>query len=301
MLLAGMIGLLSAGCGGPAPAGDDGADRRPVVITTIYPIADITRNIGGDAFRVMSLIPPGASPHTFEPTPGQMAEIAGAAAFVAVGSGLDDWALALTAAGGSDLIHLRLTDGMELLPGEPGHPGHPGHEDYGRDPHIWLDPVLVRDHIVPAVTGVLIDLAPARKAELTARADAYRQELKALDDEIRQGFAGLDNPRFIAFHPAWRYFAARYGLIQAAAVESAPGKEPSARWIAAVVETARREKVKAVFAEPQFSAKAAEVIAQEFGADVLTVDPLGGEGLEGRDSYLSLMRHNAAVFRDGLE
>lgn len=286
LLLAGLLGLAASGCGSTATGGHDRADRPPLVVTTIYPVADITRQIGGDMVRVVNLIPAGASPHTFEPTPGQMSEIAGAAAFITVGAGLDDWAATLAAAGAPEMVPARLADGLTLADG---------------DPHIWLDPLLVRDHVVPAIAAVLTGLRPDEAENLEARAAAYRQELTILDRDIRDQLGNLENPRFIAFHPAWRYFAARYDLIEAAVVEPAPGKEPSARWIAQVVETARETDAGAIFAEPQFSTKAAAVIAQEFGAEVLLADPLGGAGLEGKDSYLALMRTNAAVFRDGLK
>ncbi len=310
LLVVGMLGMAAAGCGDPDAIGTGSGDREPIIITTIYPIADITRNIAGDAVSVISLIPAGASPHTFEPTPKQMAEIARASAFIAIGAGLDDWAQSLASAGSPDLVQIRLTDGLKLLPHEPSAlqgegPVHEedstAHAHHGYDPHIWLDPVLVREHVVPEITRVLVDLVPDREAELIAGAQAYQEKLDALHAEISRSLEGLDKPRFIAFHSAWRYFAARYELIQAASVEESPGKEPSARWISEVVETARSLDAKAIFAEPQFSNKAAEIIAQEFGAEVLIVDPLGGEGLEGRDSYISLMRSNAAVFRKGLK
>lgn len=310
LLVVGMLGMAAAGCSGSGAIGTDSGDQEPIIITTIYPIADITRNIAGDAVSVTSLIPAGASPHTFEPTPKQMTEIAQASAFIAVGAGLDDWAQSLASAGSPDLIQIRLTDGLKLLPHEPSVLRDEGsvheedatvHAHHGYDPHIWLDPVLVREHVVPEITRVLVELVPDREAELVANAHAYQEELDALHAEISRSLEGLDKPRFIAFHSAWRYFAARYDLIQAASVEESPGQEPSARWISEVVETARSLGARAIFAEPQFSNKAAEVIAQEFGADVLIVDPLGGEGLEGKDSYISLMRSNAAVFRDGLK
>lgn len=310
LVLVGITLVMLAGCGDQETAGD-AENREPVIVTTIYPVADITRNVGGDAVRVISLIPSGASPHTFEPTPKQMTEIAQASVFISVGSGLDDWAQTLAAAGAPDLVQIRLTDDLELLPyiepslrqaEDDAHHGDPApHAHHSGDPHIWLDPVLVRDHVVPAITRALTDLMPDREGEFADNARAYQNELDALNEEIRQSLEGLVNPRFIAFHSAWQYFAARYELIQTASVEASPGKEPSARWIAEVVETARNLNAKAIFAEPQFSNKAAEVIAQEFGAEVLIVDPLGGAGLEGKDSYIALMRSNAAVFRDGLK
>ena len=110
--------------------------------------------------------------------------------------------------------------------------------------------------------------------------------------------ATFSSKKFIAFHPAWVYFAQRYGLEQAAVIETTPGKEPSPAEIAEIVKTARAIGAKAIFAEPQFSPKAAEVIAAESGAEVLFLNPLG----EPPDfSYLDTMRYNVGEMEKALK
>jgi len=105
----------------------------------------------------------------------------------------------------------------------------------------------------------------------------------------------------VSFHAAWRYFARRYELTEVGAVEPFPGKEPSARDIASLVERARAADVRAVLVEPQFSPRTAEQIAREIGARVATVDPLGGSQLAGRAAYLDLMRYNVQRFIEALQ
>ncbi|MBU4533153.1 MAG: metal ABC transporter substrate-binding protein [Eubacteriales bacterium] len=333
-----LLTLMVLGCGErDGPSVDEA--RTITIVTTIQPIADIASNIGGESVRVVNLLPVGGSPHTYEPTPRQMAAMADAAVFIWVGGGLDDWAETLADAGSEGLVRLRLTDGISLLPFEADHTepehGHDhqdasqnaarfdhdhhthdlGHDtevlgghhetadhDHGfYDPHIWLDPLLVREYIAPAIARALAGAWPEMDAEFTANLKGYQEQLTDLHHSIAGEFDGLSNRNFIAFHSAWQYFSVRYGLVQAASVEDSPGKEPSAKWIAEVVEMAREHNAKAIFAEPQFSNKAAEVIAREFGAQVLILDPLGGPGLDGRESYLDLMRYNSLVFRQGLE
>src|SRR5512140_3194235 len=123
------------------------------VVATIFPVADIVQQIGRDAVDVITLLPPGASPHTFEPTPAQMREVAEARVFVRVGAGLDSWTEKLLAARNPTLTILTLTDGVRLLSLTETHADEPaaggGH---GGDPHIWLDPLLVRDQLVPAIS-----------------------------------------------------------------------------------------------------------------------------------------------------
>lgn len=309
--------LTVLGCGErDRPSADDA--RTITVVTTIQPIADIASNVGGESVRVVNLLPAGGSPHTYEPTPSQMAAMADAAVFIWVGGGLDDWAETLADAGSERLVRLRLTDGVFLLPFQADHHHHTpdcGHDteilvdhhgtcdhDHGfYDPHIWLDPLLVREHIAPAIARALAGAWPEMDAVFTANLEGYQEQLTDLHHFIVEELNSLSNRNFIAFHSAWQYFSVRYGLVQAASVEESPGKEPSAKWIAEVVEMAREHNAKAIFAEPQFSNKAAEVIAREFGAEVLILDPLGGPGLDGRETYLDLMRYNSRVFRQGLE
>jgi zinc transport system substrate-binding protein len=129
------------------------------VVATIFPLADMVRQVGKDAVEVVTLLPPGASPHTFEPTPAQIRELAHAAVFVQVGAGLDAWAAKLLAANPGTIRVVTIADGLTLIGnaeahGSDGDP-HRG-EPHGGDPHVWLDPILVRDHAVPAITAALI-------------------------------------------------------------------------------------------------------------------------------------------------
>lgn len=314
-----LLGLLviflvaAAGCGATSPALEEARDEKAVVVATIFPLADITRNIGGDRVEVVTLLPGGASPHTFEPTPRQMRQVSGAKVIIRIGAGLDDWAEKLSGVAGvsgdtgGDVVRLGVTDGMVLRKAGHGCPCCSGaagtgyaHGNGPGDPHVWLDPVLVRDEIAPRIYEALCVAVPGDAAYFEANLKAFQAELTRLHAEITELAEGFESRHFIAYHSAWNYFADRYGLVEVAAVKEAPGKEPSPGWIATVVETARAHDVGAIFAEPQFSTKAAEVIADEYGARVLILDPLGGENIPGRDSYLELMRFNAAVLDEGL-
>ncbi len=266
------------------------------VVATLFPIADIVRQVGGTNVEVALLLPAGASPHTFEPAPTQIRQVAQAQLFVRVGAGLDGWTQPLLAAAQRPVRVVTLTDGVVLLPIGDGHAG-----SGSGDPHIWLDPLLVRDHVVPALAGALTQVAPEHAPEFAAGAAAFSTALTRLDAEIRAALAPVPNRRYVSFHGAWRYFARRYELTEVAVVEPFPSKEPSARDIASLVERARGAHVRAVLVEPQFSARTAEQIAREIGARVITVDPLGGPQLAGRAAYVDLMRYNLQRFLEALQ
>jgi ABC-type Zn uptake system ZnuABC Zn-binding protein ZnuA len=256
------------------------------VVASIFPVADLASFMGGGAVRVEALLPPRASPSSFEPTARQMARLSGAAVYLFVGGGLDAWAEQLV---GSDAVVVRLTEGMQLREGH----AHEGHAETG-NPHVWLDPVRVRDEILPRIEAALERAAPDSASAIRERTLALADSLTTLDGEIRGDLARLPSRAFVSTHSAWVYFAERYGLEEIGAVYESPGREPSARYLAELIEAARGAGARAVFIEPQLGEAGARTVAAELDLEVVLLDPQGGEGQEGREGYLSLMRFNAA-------
>ncbi len=295
-----LLGILMQTASAPA------APQPIKVAASIFPLADIVRQIGGKRVTVTTLLPAGASEHTFEPSASQIRQVADASLYVRVGAGLDGWADKLIASARQRplTVTVTATNGIRLLAvaEQQLHPENGGDADHhdGDDPHVWLDPILVRDHLLPAVTDALSQLSPADASYFKTNSKNYALALTRLDQELRSSIDKLPRKGFIAMHGAWAYLAKRYGLTQVAAVEPFPGKEPSARYLVQLVSIARKQGVTTIFAEPQLPAKGAQVIAAEIGGRVLLLDPLGGEGVAGRDSYLGLMRHNLATITGGM-
>lgn len=305
-LLAGAVFL--TGCAADIAA--DKVEQKLTVAVTIYPLADIVGNLGGEAVSVICLLPPGASPHTYEPSVEQVIDAAGASLFVCIGGGLDDWVLKLAGAAQSTPEILELMEAI-ILPesGEDMTAGHggaspgrdePGHSGGPVDPHIWLDPLLVRDRLCPVLAGTLAALDPTHEQLYRANLADYQAALTALNREVKTSLAGLAQRGYISMHGAWQYFARRYGLQEAAAITDFPGQEPSATWMAQLVDLCRAHGVRVVFAEPQLSPLVAEAIAGEIEGKVALLDPLGGAGLPQRETYLDLMRYNTNVFKEAL-
>lgn len=296
--------LFISGCSVSQKVEEDAAAIN--IVTTIYPLADILKNLGGDRVSVSYLLPAGASPHTFEPTVEQVKQISKADLFVFVGSGLDDWALKLTGAAEPGLDILELSPHVELIASAVYHQPVPcdaecpDHDHGPMDPHFWLDPVIVRDQVSPLLAEALAALDHGYAASYTQNLSSYQEQLSKLHEDFSSASAAFTKRSFIAFHSAWGYLARRYGLQEVAVIAEFPGQEPSAGWMAALVELARKHQLEVIFAEPQFSPALAEKIAAEIGARVLILDPLGGEEIPGRDSYLALMRYNLNVFQKAL-
>jgi zinc transport system substrate-binding protein len=280
------------------------AARKPITVAaSIFPLADMVRQVGGNKVNVTTLLPAGASPHTFAPTVSTMRGIAETRLYVRVGAGLDTWGDKLLAAAGRPPLVLTVTDGVPLLSiaeRELVQDSEEHHHEAG-NPHIWLDPIIVRDHIMPQIVNALSVLSPEDTEYFKANGRRFAAELTALDRDFRATVKTLSKHDFIAIHGAWAYLARRYGLLQIAAVEPFPGKEPSAKYITALIRLARKSGVNTIFAEPQLSGKAAGVIAAELKGHVLVLDPIGGESLPGRNSYPALMRYDLSIIARGMK
>ncbi|HSG08693.1 MAG TPA: metal ABC transporter substrate-binding protein, partial [Longimicrobiales bacterium] len=164
-----------------------------MVVVTVFPVADLAAQVAGDALQVETLLPPRASVHTWEATPGQIRSMGRAAGYVTVGGGLDGW-LEDLGADTPGMATLRLTDGIVLHRGGGGHEG-----DGTGDPHVWLDPILVREELLPRLTDFLVRLvAPGQAAALRSRSRALADSLTALDAEIRSRLDDLPRRDFIA-------------------------------------------------------------------------------------------------------
>ena len=282
ILLAGMLVTCAFGCGRQRVADEERS--RVVVVVSIAPLADFAHQVGGERVEVEMLVAPGMSPHTFEPTPRQLKALSQAALLVLNGVGLELWADDLvSAAQNQELRVVETADGVDIMHAGRNH----GHGDAG-NPHVWVDPICAI-HQVEQIRDALIEVDPAGADVYHRNAQAYVGELRTLDDEIGRIVGTLSRKRFVAQHAVWSYFARRYGLVEASIIEASPGDEPSAKELSELVETMRKQRVTAIFVEPQLSQKAARVVAAETGADIVVLDPLGGPPGRG---YLDTMRTN---------
>ncbi|GLI46956.1 metal ABC transporter solute-binding protein, Zn/Mn family [Methanoculleus bourgensis] len=272
-----MLAATTAGCTGT----DRQDDGKIVVAVTIPPEQEFVERVGGDHVRVILLVPPGADPHTYEPPPGVIADLADADIYAVVGSGIEfelAWKEKIAAMNPGMLI-VDCSRGIDLI--------STGEEDHsGTDPHIWLSPGNAKVMVENICQG-LIEVDPANADEYRRNADAYQGELDALDREIAGALAESGVEKIMVYHPSWAYFARDYGL-EEIPIEN-EGKEPSPRGIEHLIEQAKEEHITVIFASPEYSTRSAEVIADEIGGTVVLVSPLAKD-------YLANMQHVAAAF-----
>lgn len=283
-------------------------EERIPVTASIVPLADFCRQIGGDRVDVQVLVPPGASPHTFEPPPSVVARASSAKLFLYVGVGLEPWAERLVKSLKKSSVALEAAKGLPLIRdgggGELPESKHGGgkqahsHSHRGANPHIWLDPLLAKE-ICSKIAEALIRVDPPRKEYYEKNLGKYLEKLEALHQEIQERVNTFRIRKYVCFHPAYVYFSRRYGLEEAGVIELSPGREPSPKHLRNLVAAIREHGIQVVFAEPQLNPRVVEVIALEAGVKVAMLDPLGGRPPYGSD-YLALMRYNLQVMAESM-
>jgi len=261
-----------------------GAPVLPVVAVSILPQSEFVARIGGDKVRVITLVGPGASPHSYEPTPRQMAELSGAAIWFSVGVEFENALLpkirslypklkVVNTAGG--VVYRTLEsheDGDGHSPGEDGHEG-----EGGPDPHVWLGLEAVRIQLA-SIRDALAALEPAHTAFFKANHDAYLREIEAVFASLARDLAPMKGSAVFVYHPSFGYFLDSFGLRQEAV--EVGGKEPTQKTLALLIGKARKEKARVIFVQKQFPAAAANTVAKAIGGVVVEIDPLAPGWLE---------------------
>jgi zinc/manganese transport system substrate-binding protein len=273
------------------------ADRLKVVATTAQ-IAALTSAVAGNLIELKGLIPAGVDPHEFEPTASDLVAVEGATLVLRHGIGLDDW-LDRTLKAGKRATVATVTRGVRLQKGE---------ED-GKmvdDPHVWHDPANAKK-MVDNIVAALVRVDSAHKTDYETKATAYKKRL----DEARVQVQAILNEipvgsrKLVTNHDALGYFAKAFGLRTVGAVipSVSTQAEPSAGETAKLLQTIRREKVKAIFAESNVNPKLAQTLAKEAGVKIvedLYGDSLGPAG-SGAETVEGMWLANARKIADALK
>ncbi|MGD9808196.1 MAG: metal ABC transporter solute-binding protein, Zn/Mn family [Deferribacterales bacterium] len=279
---------------------------KPNIYVSILPQKTFVKEIAGDRANVNVMVMPGASPATYEPKPKQMAQLSETDIYFSIGVPFERVWLDKFASINKNMKIVHTDEGIKKRTvekhvhhdeegedhdehgEEQGHDDHDDHDKHAehddhdhegehddhdgiKDPHVWLDPILV----IKQVEIITEELCKADKDSCgfyTENKNKFIQNAELLDAELHKIFKGKDDVHFMVFHPSWGYFADRYGLHQIPV--ELEGKEPKPADLKKFVDTVKKLKLNSIFIQPQFSKKAAELIADETGAKVIAVDPL---------------------------
>ena len=253
---------------------------KPIVSTTIMPTKFFIEQIAGDELEINVMVPSSADPHTFEPKPSQMKMLEKSDLYFEVGVEFDEIWLKKIAPDFKNVKFIKTQNGIEKIAMNSHHDHDHEHEkdhDHGNlDPHIWLDPILVKTQS-KNILNALCETYGEKCEKFNANFYAFEKKLDELDEFAKAKLKDLKEAKFIVYHPSWGYFAARYDLEQIAI--EIEGKEPKPADLAKLIEEAKEEGVKVIFVSPQFSKKAALAIASASGANVEEIDHLSGDWL----------------------
>ncbi|PIS04729.1 MAG: hypothetical protein COT81_04905 [Candidatus Buchananbacteria bacterium CG10_big_fil_rev_8_21_14_0_10_42_9] len=277
----------------PAPTG------QLKIATTIFPIFDIAQQIGGDDLEVILILPPGASPHTYEPTPSQIRALQNTKIFFKVGLGLDDWADSIARSVDTAKI-VALDKNIDVKAGlEHEDEEDENNQDHkGQDPHYWLD---ARNAIIMAqtITQELSALDPSQANTYQTNLAILTEKLNNTHKQVKNQLSELKRNKLLVFHDSWNYFAQAYGLEIIAAVEPSPGREPTPQYLQNLTQQINQYNISVVFSEPQLPIDTIKPFLDDLNLSYSVLDPIGG--VPGRDSYIELLNYNANTIKAALK
>jgi ABC-type Zn uptake system ZnuABC Zn-binding protein ZnuA len=328
-LLASLAGC--AGAGAPAASESTGVNSaKPRVVATTTIVGDVVRQVVGDAADLTVLLPAGADPHGFQPTPQDAALIANADLIFANGLNLEEFLEKLIENAGGSARVVVVSDGVTAIEGHEEHAEGEAHvegeehaaegeehaegeahaegEEHaheGADPHVWMDPNNVRVW-TRNIAAALSELDPANAAAYQANAERYDQTLQALDAWVQEQIAQIapENRQMVVDHDAFGYFAQRYGFETVGTV--VPGystmSAPSAQELARLEDAIRQLGVQAVFVGSTVNPALAERVAADTGTQLVflftgSLSEPGG----GAETYEDFVRHNVSAIVDALK
>ena len=301
--IAGVTGIaLLAACGSKsngdtivpsnAPIATIPPSKQVAVAATTTQLQDFVKNVGGNRVAVTGILKPNVDPHDYEPTVEDANAIAKADIVFVHGIGLDSWMDKTVRGASVKAPVITATSGIKLLKGDTNEPEG--------DPHLWFDPTLVQMMVTNIASG-LAKVDPTNANAYQMNATSYTDQLLQLDGQLRSIFTQVpkEQRKLVTNHDAFRYLANRYELTIVGAVipSLSDTAEPSAKQLSDLIDTIRKEKVKAIFAESSANPKVARQIAQETGIaiiDTLYGDTLGESGSAG-DTYLKMMVYDATT------
>src|SRR3989344_1898470 len=244
-------------------------DNRIQITASFYPLFFFAQQIGGEKINAVNITPAGAEPHDYELTAQDIIQIENSKLLIINGGGLEIWAeniqknidpqKTITLVAGKNLTSQTILENGEKIV----------------DPHIWLNPLLA-NLIVDKITQSLVQIDPANKSYYELNANNLQKRLRNLDEQYKKELLNCEQRDFITAHTSFGYLAAAYNLNQVSITGLSPDSEPSPQQLAQVADFARKNNIKYIFFESLVSPKLSQTIAQEIGAQTLTLNPIEG-------------------------
>ena len=276
------------------------------VLASFFPYYEFTRNVAGDRAIVGQYLPDGTEAHDWEPRAGEILMLGGTDVFVYNGLGIEPYVSGIIESGEfDDTLFVKASEGINLLvAGDDGdHAENDEHRLGDFDPHVWLDPILVKQQVNNIRDGLAL-ADPDNESYYFQNAADYNAKLDSLDAKIQDGLTDCMQDTIVPFHTAFAYFGDRYGVKITPLGGQAPNAEASAADIAEFIDFVRDNDIKVVFSEDLVDPRLAETIAVEAGAETLVLSPIEAltpEEASAGVTYLDKMEKNLISLRTALE
>lgn len=258
--------------------------KAPVVAVSILPQAEFVTRIAGDRVKVLVLVGPGSSPHNYEPSPRQMAELATAKLWFSVGVDFERGLMPKISKLYPRLAIVDTTRDVvfrfleEHDHEEDDHEEEDNHDEEGsRDQHIWLGQESVKAQTA-VILESLIALKPADEQFFRTNHGRFLADIDRVFSALKSDLASLKGRHVFVYHPSFGYFFDSFGIIQTAV--EVGGKEPTQKTIALLIAKAREQGAKHIFVQKQFSSASSRTIAKAIGGTVVEIDPLAPRWLD---------------------
>ncbi|MBN6187616.1 zinc ABC transporter substrate-binding protein [Aneurinibacillus sp. BA2021] len=308
-----MLSVFLAGCGQADKQAEHTADGKLQIYTTLFPLYDFTRTIGGEHVNVNSLLPAGAEAHDYEPSAKDIGKVNEAKLLIYNGAGYETWINNMVK--NLDPQKTKPVDASKGLPlvdiqGHEDHEhegeaakGESSHEHGTYDPHVWLNPELAKQQ-AGNIKAALAEVDPAHAADYEANYNKLAQQLDGLDQEYKAAVAKAKKKEFMVSHQAFTYLAERYGLEQIPVSGLSPSQEPTQQQMQQLIETAKEHNITYVAFEGLVENKVAQTVQRETGAQAVTLytlENLTKEQFNAGKTYVDMMQENLTTLKKVLE
>ena len=260
-----LILFIFCGCGSTTQKND-----KPIITVTLEPLRYFAEAIAGEHYDVVSMVPKGSSPESYDPTPQQLVALSRSQAYLRIGYiGFEQAWMKKLEANAPDMKVFDTSQGVDLIRGEGHWHGDHFHEG-GVEPHIWnstRNATVIAENIYTA----LCELDATHQEEYKHRLDSLKETIRRTDENVRTLLENADST-FLIYHPALSYFARDYDLKQISIEEG--GKEPSPAYLKSLIELCRKEKARIIFVQQEFDQRNAQLIADELGIEIVAINPL---------------------------
>ena len=261
--------------------------EKPILTVTLEPLRYFTEALAGDNYEVVSMVPKGSSPESYDPTPQQLVNLSKSQAYFRIGYiGFEQAWMKKLEANCPNMKVYDTSKGIDLIRDKGHWHGDHFHEG-GVEPHVWnstQNALIIADNIYQA----LCELDSTHQEDYQKRLDVLKQTIRQTDANVRTLLENADST-FLIYHPALSYFARDYGLKQVSIEEG--GKEPSPAQLKALIETCRNENVHTIFVQQEFDQRNAQLIANELGVNIVSINPLSYDWVKEMIRIAEALKH----------